>query len=483
MSPCPPIKMKSKLIIPALCAAVGIILRIVPIWAVPTWYDENFTILLARLPLDRLILATVGDVHPPLYYLLCWPLARIPNIPAWAIVRLPALVAGILAIWVWWEILQQLEISQPVRLLAFGLFCFLPQQIYYSQEGRMYSLFTLLVLCCWLCILRHEWMLLFASASAMLYTQNFGLIYAVCLFIAAAVYDRKKWFNAFGSFVLSGLLFLPWFLVMLTQMHSIQGNYWIDWFTIPSILMIFSHVVFAIGMLNANVINFLVFFGVLIWVGIYSIRNKLVNLPVVILAFLPIVITSIASLIWQPILLVRPLIPSGAFLMLFLAMPVDTLGRKPLLILAIFFLPALFVNIVSTAMRSHWADDTITNDAQAISLIDSQWQEGDLLYYANDGTFVSGSVSWQHIDNAILEQPCGPVRGSLSTLTRTELGMRVGPLPENFSGRIWVVTAETPLDTGCENDIEKAHGLLNSVPLYCPEQNDLVTSCVYLVEK
>ena len=64
-------------------ATLGILLRIVPIWAQPTWYDENFTILLARLPLDRLLQATAGDVHPPLWYLICWPLAHLPSQPLW----------------------------------------------------------------------------------------------------------------------------------------------------------------------------------------------------------------------------------------------------------------------------------------------------------------------------------------------------------------------------------------------------------------
>ena len=108
--------------LPLLLAASGILLRAIPVWATRTWYDENFSILLSRLPIPRLLAATAGDVHPPLWYLLCWPLGHIPGIPAWMIVRLPSVLASITTIWVWWQILKFTVPSNKVRLVAFALF-------------------------------------------------------------------------------------------------------------------------------------------------------------------------------------------------------------------------------------------------------------------------------------------------------------------------------------------------------------------------
>ena len=175
--------------LPLLLASLGILLRIVPIWAQPLWYDENFSVLLARLNLDRLIAATAGDVHPPLWYLICWPLAHIPFLPAWAVVRIPALLAGIVAIWIWWLVLEEMKCDRRVKLVAFGLFCFLPQQVYYAQEGRMYALLTLLVLSAWLCILRRRWIWLAVVTALMLWLQNYGLIYAAALWLAALIHE------------------------------------------------------------------------------------------------------------------------------------------------------------------------------------------------------------------------------------------------------------------------------------------------------
>ncbi len=34
------------------------------------WYDEAYTAMLARMPLDQIVSATIGDVHPPTWYLI-----------------------------------------------------------------------------------------------------------------------------------------------------------------------------------------------------------------------------------------------------------------------------------------------------------------------------------------------------------------------------------------------------------------------------
>ena len=68
--------------------AIGAVLRLLFIWVPPLWYDENFSLLLSRLPFLNMITATMGDVHPPLYYILIWPIGHIPNAAPW-LIRLP----------------------------------------------------------------------------------------------------------------------------------------------------------------------------------------------------------------------------------------------------------------------------------------------------------------------------------------------------------------------------------------------------------
>jgi len=475
--------------LPLLLAAAGILLRIFPAWAMPMWYDENFTLLVARLPLDKLIAATAGDVHPPLFYLLVWPLAHIPGLAPWLVVRLPAMLAGIACIWVWWKILHEWEPIHAVSfrywqviIVAFGLFCLLPQQIYYSQEGRMYSLLTLLVLLAWLCILQRRWVWLAVVSSAMLWLQNYGLIYAAALWLAAIVYERRTWKPLTIALAAAGLSFVPWVFVLSSQMTSISGNYWMFYFSLPSLLGDFAHIFFAKVYINFDMLNVAVFYGLLTWVLIWSIRKRTLNLPAVILAFLPLVLVAIVSVVWQPIMLFRALIPSAAFICLLLVDPIEYLGRKPVLLLAIFILPVLLINLGNTVVRSGWASKSIQADRDAISYIDTNWKQGDLLYYVDDGTFISGSVSWQNIDNVLQEPQCGMVRGGLTLQTQEALGMHSGYLPANYPGRIWVISGVTSMFSECFDDYLRDNELMDEPPLFCSQDNALVKSCLYLVE-
>lgn len=472
---------------PVLLAAIGVILRIVPIWAQPTWYDENFTVLLARLPLIRLMAATAGDVHPPLWYLICWPFAHIPGLPAWAVVRLPALLAGIAALWVFWGILEWMVASKKVQLLAFGLFCLLPQQIYYAQEGRMYSLLTLLVLVTWLCIMKDRWIWTFVATAAMLYLHNYGLIYAAALWMAGLIYfnnrhDRRILrIRLTLAMAAAGLAFVPWLVVLLRQMDIVGAGYWIMPLSLPKALADLAASYFAVGFIKTQMVNVAVFYGVLAWVLIWSLRKKTLDMPVVYLTFLPFLLAILVSLAWHPVLLNRALVPSGAFLCILLAGPLESLGRRPLLVLSIFFIPALAANLVATAVRAQWADDPIYRDQAAIALIDSRWQPGDRLYSADDGYLMTATIYARNIDNALRVEPCGIIRGGLTAQTRAALGIVTG-LPSSGDRRTWAITAETPLNTGCENEILQAAGLLDGDPLYCPQDNELVKSCVYLEE-
>jgi len=101
---------------------VAFVMRVFMIWDAPLWYDENFTYILARLPLDRMIAATAGDVHPPLWYLIEWAMYHLlPQLPAWAI-RLPALTCSLLSLMMFYLLCEALHINERVWI-CFGSQC------------------------------------------------------------------------------------------------------------------------------------------------------------------------------------------------------------------------------------------------------------------------------------------------------------------------------------------------------------------------
>jgi hypothetical protein len=473
--------MKSKYL-PLLLACLGIILRVIPVWSQLTWYDENFTILLSRLPLDRLLAATAGDVHPPLFYLLCWPLGHIPGVPGWLVVRLPSVLASIATLWVWWQILHAMQTSPRVRMIAFGLFCILPQQIYYAQEGRMYALLTLLVLCAWLCILQRRWVWLALVTALMLYSHNYALFFCAALWLAALVRDRSSWRSLTISMACAGLAYIPWMVVLIHQMSLIHGNYWIVSVTLPSVLRDLAHTVYGVISPASEMVIIAVFYGVLIWTLISALRRRALDLSVVILAILPCVLAALVSVVWQPIMLTRALIPSGVFVLLLVVDEIAVLKFRPLLLMSICVLPALLSNLMGAITRSQWVDTVVESTMTMYAIIDDQWQPGDLVYYADGGLFISGTPYWHNVDNLLAVEMCGPVRGGLTVETWAALGIDSGPLPENVEGRIWVVTADSPFNPPCEGDYLRSKGLLNGSPLMCGQDNAIVKSCLYLVD-
>jgi hypothetical protein len=468
--------------LPILIAAVGVLLRCIPSFRY-TWYDENFSILLARLPLDRLLAATAGDVHPPLWYLLCWPLGQIHGLPGWAVVRLPALICSLAAIPVFWKILKSTYLSDRARLVAFGLFCVLPTQIYYAQEGRQYALLVLLVLSAWLAIRRCNWFLLGITTALMLWLHNYGLIYAATLWLAGLALNHRQWKPLTLSIAAGGLTFLPWAFVLASQMSAIDGNYWMVRVSLTSVLMEFAEGVWGTGTLPIQMVVVFLFYGLLTWVLLWSLRTQTMKPSIVILALAPPLLAAAVSVLWQPVMLSRALVPAGAFVCILFAAPVDWLAEKPrrLILANLFFAPLLVICLLTSYTRPVWAQRSTTNTRAAIALIDRNWQAGDLLYHTDDGIYVTLTALDTRIDNVMRLEPCGVVRGSLTPQTRLAIGERIGPLSLHNSGRVWVVTAETPLNDQCEINAMRQMGLLKTQPLYCLANDQLVKACVYLV--
>lgn len=133
----------SILLIPGLALRLALVLN--PEWL---WYDESFSVLVARLPWARLWAATVNDVHPPLYYvvlklwLAVWPVSVRVEIAA----RLLSFVLSVAGMWLYGRVLLRLHLPERERLTAMLLVVYAPSLIYHSAEARMYPLLWVLLL-------------------------------------------------------------------------------------------------------------------------------------------------------------------------------------------------------------------------------------------------------------------------------------------------------------------------------------------------
>lgn len=132
-----------------MLTVIGIALRLaLVLQPEPFWYDEAFSYIVARLPIDRMLIATAGDVHPPAYYMLLhWWLNLWPDtIRMEVAARSLSFVLSLAALFLYLRVLRMFNLTTLQRRSAWIVCLFLPGLVYYAAEARMYALLECYVL-------------------------------------------------------------------------------------------------------------------------------------------------------------------------------------------------------------------------------------------------------------------------------------------------------------------------------------------------
>ncbi len=471
--------------------AIAAALRILLIARAPLWYDENFTLILARLPFGQMIQATAGDVHPPLWYLVTW-LTMNPDMgqAPWMI-RIPALLFSLLALYTFDQLCGVLLIPSRVRVLAVALMAFLPMQIWYAQEGRMYALLEFLVLFALYAGLTRKWFYFTLAAIAMMYTQNYGLFYLAVIAFVLVVMDWSSKTYVLTAGLVTALVYSPWAYVVMSQMGEIEGRYWIMDVGPGAVLGALYKQFWASSMMEPAVITSYVFTFAALIIGVYFLLGEMTSAwwPVLTMAFAPVGIAWLASLLWQPVLLFRPLIGISPFLYLIVSWPVSTFNHRPAakLYAACFALPVFmfgiggyYINIAD--MKGEGA---VSPMLSTLDHIRAEWREGDVLYYTDDGPMIN---LMPYTDLPQYRLPAcderigyAPVLGSLSDATRAALGVPIADLADVPHRRAWVFAPRSPLHPQCYEE-QIASIAPEGKQVITVDDNEFITSGVWLVE-
>jgi mannosyltransferase len=206
-----------------LCA--GLCLRLYALGRQSLWLDEMTSIQVARMPLAMILKGEVFDNYtPPLYYVLLhfWSLA-VPLTEA-GIRLLSALIDGVNMVLL--AALCSRLLDRAGTVLVVAGYSLSPFMIYYSQEGRMYSLVVLWVLLHALALERvatgkedgtasiRVWAALSGVALALgTYTHYYFAFFGVGT-VSLALYvsrnSRRRVVAILAGTTLAVLLFLPW---------------------------------------------------------------------------------------------------------------------------------------------------------------------------------------------------------------------------------------------------------------------------------
>jgi mannosyltransferase len=121
------------------------------------WYDEGFSVYLARMDLPEITARTAADIQPPLYYYLLHAWTGLLGDSEKALRGL-SLLFGVLAIPLIYGLASELFHSRLAALLAALLLAVSPLHVWYGQEARMYTLLTFLCLLSSYCLLLLIWL-------------------------------------------------------------------------------------------------------------------------------------------------------------------------------------------------------------------------------------------------------------------------------------------------------------------------------------
>jgi mannosyltransferase len=206
------------------------------------WYDEAFSVYLARMDLAEITARTAADIQPPLYYYLLHGWIQLFGDSEFSVRSLSALF-GILTVPLAYFLADQLFRSRLAGLLAALLLAVSPLHVWYGQETRMYTLLTFLgILSSYFLLLsmrasgrgrRIAWWVAYALISiAAVYTHYFAFF----LLAFQAIFLLVSWWSAgFRPYhlVLGGLIsglaillaYLPWLPHVLVR-YQADVSYW-----------------------------------------------------------------------------------------------------------------------------------------------------------------------------------------------------------------------------------------------------------------
>jgi len=206
------------------------------------WFDESYSVGLARHTFGEIWSIGGHDVHPILYY---WMLRIVYLITGGTIMayRIFSVIPIAIMIILGYTHIRK-DFGEKTGFIFSFLSAFLPEMAQYAIEVRMYSwaILAVTILALYAYRLTKEdntknWIIFGLSSLASIYLHYYGLMAAglinVFLLIYLIVKRRKKGIIFIISFgILQGLAYLPWLVNFATQLSNVSSGYWIG-FSFP----------------------------------------------------------------------------------------------------------------------------------------------------------------------------------------------------------------------------------------------------------
>ena len=443
----------------------AILVRLPGLVSRPLWYDEAFAVLFSQEGLPAMVYGTLtaqggvaADVHPLGYYTLLYLWGLLFGTSPLA-VRSLSLLLGTASVFVAYGLAAELFDRHTARWAAAAL-VFAPFPVHYAQEVRMYALLSLLILgAAWFFVKGiHKpdrvgmWIGFGLCAAAAQYTHNLAFLYLVPLsLVALFTRDRGIILRTLAAGAGAIVLYLPWLLQLPEQFARLQWAYWIEKPGLVEILQLIIHFTSSLPAPEwALPVQLFVSLMLMVLAGLITIRaiqrearkRRQVGLMLWLSLAPPALMLGIS--IWQPVFLLRALMPAAMFLTIWLAwcfrsrlVPV-WVRRSAWVLLALSYGLGLYgwftyrgfpyapFNTINAYLREHM-------------------QEGDIILHTNKLTALPARYVDPNLNHLYLADEPGSASDTLAAATQEVLDFvaldDVNPLL-SYRGDIWLVMFE-----------------------------------------
>lgn len=457
------LKQNKMLVLHILIIVVGIVFVGLSAFHSNTWFDESYSVGMAGHSFGEIWSIGIYDVHPILYYWLLHIINLIfgNQIVLYRLLSVLAIcVLGILGL-----THIRKDFGPKVGLLFSFFVYFLPVNLVYAGEIRMYSLAMLFVTLIAIYAYRiykngnekqiKNWVLFGIFSLASCYTHYYALVAAGLVNIALFIYfvrqsvkEKKVTYNL-KAFLITAVIqiigFLPWLICMLIKISNMTGGFWITLSFPGTLIEMFTFQFtgnlggtqyvpnWVAGLFGGTICIYIAY----LWIK--NRKNKQENQPAkyAILFYISVLLgMGLASLIlWKVMIYARYLLCITGLFIFFFSFFMAKYGNKyiNIVICAISLVMAIYINIGLIQANYDKSNEDM------FAYLQENVQDGDAIIYDNDLVGFNISVHYPEAQKYFWDighwnveqayQAFGPNFDIIYDLEEIQ----------DFSGRIWAI--------------------------------------------
>jgi mannosyltransferase len=387
---------------------VASVLRLHGLDRTSIWNDEAASWNMARHPFWTMISEQSGDYNTPLFDIILYAMIHLFG-DSETILRLPSAILGIANVYLLYRLGTVLW-DRLTGVFAAALLTVSGFHLWYSQEARMYALFsataTAFALASVLFVTapsRTRAVFCGIAGVALLYSHTYGPLVWIAIdgVIAMALLTRAGWIAVDGRTWLMiqaivGLSFLPWVAVLVGQLHHVLQGFWIPFPTPGFLYWTFNSIAGGTAMLGCLALLILLSFMPVAEDGqspseryiqfAFWPRLRIVlgwrNILLLSWALVPFLIEYVVSVVGRPVMVSNYLISSLPPILLLAARGLTVLRFNRLVltgavvILLACALPGAYASLVVNQREDFRA---------AVATFSSRFQASDQILFASPG--------------------------------------------------------------------------------------------------